>query len=797
MGTDLRLALRAIARMPILAAVVVASLGVGIGVNTVVFSWIQGLVVRSLPGVDDASAVHLIEPRAETGTYPGASWREFRDLQTGLASFDSLFAARMVPLNVGEPGRPERKYGLLVSGNYFSGLGLTPLRGRLLADDDTAQPGGAPVIVISHAFWQSHLRGSESAIGHILRVNDRPVTVVGIAPEGFIGTMSGLVFDLWAPATMAPVLLSGSRELDARGIRGYSVMGRLRGGATISRAQAELDRVMESLGRDYPDSNATIVGEVLPFWKAPRGPRQFLIGALAVLQALMIVLLLAICGNTANLMLARAAARTREVGVRVALGANRWRIVRLLMIESVLLGAAGAVLGVLIALWGTEALRADIMPLTRTLPLRFDTSVDTLGLILAGALGIGCGALFGTAPALQLARIQFTTLRTGTASQIRTPLRRVVMAGQAALAIVVVIAAGTFLRSFATTQQRYPGFEREGVLLAAYDLRGRNGSGPAAAAFVDRLLERVRALPAVEDAAIASSVPLDIHGLPLRLFTVDGRARPDGELDSALTNTVTAGYFDVMRIARVAGTDFAPIADTQRAPEAIVNEEFVRRFLAGVEPLGRRIENGGRAFTISGVVRNSLYESFDEPPTPIIYFSYRDRMPTQGELHVRTRAGQELTVANDIRRVVREIDAELPIFNVRTMTEHVDANLFIERIPARMFAVLGPLIVLMAAIGIYAVVAYTAAQRTVEIGVRLALGATRPAVIRAVLASHVGIIAAGAIVGWLGAFVLAPRLDAVSFVVGPALLLTVAFAACFVPARRASRVDPLVALRQE
>ena len=797
MRADIRHALRAIARMPILTLVVVVSLGIGIGVNTVVFSWIQGLVMRPLPGVDDASGIYLIEPRAETGTYPGTSWPELRDLQSRLTSVEQVFGARMVPFNVGERGRPERRYGLLVSGNYFSALRLQPLRGRLLRDEDAAQAGGAPVVVISHAFWQSHLGGAESAIGHTLRVNDRPVTVVGITPPGFVGTASGLVFDLWAPATMAPVLQGGSRELETRGVRGYSAMARLRPGVTPTQVQADVDALMTQLREEFPETNATMVAEVLPFWKAPRGPRQFLIGALAMLQAVMLVLLLAICGNTANLLLARAAARAREVSVRVALGASRWRVMRLLLTESVLIGGAGAGLGVAIALWGTEALRADIVPLTRTLPLRFDTSVDGLGLLLAATLGLGCGILFGTAPALQLARVQATALKAGAVMQVRSRLRSVVMGAQAALAVGVVIAAGIFLRTFATTQRTDPGFTREGVMLAAYDLRGRNGGGLDARTFADRLLARVRAVPGIEAAAIASAVPLDIHGLPMRLFSVDGRARDDGELDSALANTVTPGYFAVMRIAFVRGNDFAPLADTQRQPEAIVNEEFVRRFLGDVEPIGRRVLNGGRAFAVAGVVKTSRYESFGEPPTPIIYFSYRDRPVTSGELHVRTRAGQELAMANDVRRIVREIDAELPVFNVRTLTEHVDANLFVERIPARMFAVLGPLIVVMAAIGIYAVVAFTASQRTVEIGVRLALGATRRAVIASVLASHVRVIAIGTLVGWLAAFVIVPTVDLTAFTIGPAILLAVGLAACLVPARRASRVDPLAALRQE
>ena len=807
MLNDFRLACRAISRMPALAAVIVASLAIGIGVNTTIFSWMQSLVLKPLPGVRDAGSFYLIEPRAETGTYPGTSWLEYADLQRRLASFESIVIARPAPFNIGceeaagngavELCVPSRRFGQLVSGNYFSALALQPVRGRLIDAGDVVHAGAAPVAVISHAFWQGQFNGAEGAIGSTLRVNDRPFTIIGVAPPGFEGTVSGMRFEVWVPATMAPALQAGSRELETRGSRGYWAMGRLRSGATAALAQAELDAVMRDLSRDYPESNATLRGEVLPFWQTPRGPRQFLIAALAVLQLVMLVLLLAICGNAATLLLARATARVREVGVRLALGASRLRILRLLLVESVLLAGLGATLGVLVAIWGTEALRADIVPLTRTLPVSLHSSIDAIGLLVAAILGLGCGVVFGLAPAIQLARLApQLSLRPAGGAPPRSRARDAIMATQVGLAMVVLLAAGLFVQVFLDTQRIDPGFRREGVLLAAYDLRGRPGAG-AARAFAADVLARVRALPAVEAASIASSVPLDIHGLPLRMFTVEGRARPDGELDQALANTVTPGYFATMRIPIVAGADFVDLSDTTRAPEAIVNEEFVRRFLPDVNVLGRRIQNGGRAFTIIGVARDSLYESFAESPTPIVYFSYRDRTPASGEIHLRTRDGAELAIGNDVRRVVRQLDAELPVFNVRTLTEHVDANLFMQRIPARMFAVLGPLILLMAAVGIYAVVSYAASLRTPEVGVRMALGATPQRVLAEFLLDHLRVVGWGALAGWLVVFVIVTEVDVAVFTIAPALLVIVAAIACFVPARRAAAIDPIVALRQE
>jgi predicted permease len=805
---EIRLAVRAIRRMPVLASVVVLSLGAGIGVNTTVFSWMQSLVLSPLPGVRDASSFYLIEPRAETGTYPGVSWIEYRDLQAALPSFREIVAASIAPFNVtcragADGGRdaacvPQRRYGQFVSGNLFAALAVPPLRGRLIDTTDAARVGGAPVVVISHAFWQGQLDGAEDAIGRTLHVNDRPLTVIGVTPPGFEGTVSGMTFDLWVPATLTPVLRAGSRELESRGARGYAAMGRLRPGATRAQAQAELDAAMRQLARDYPGTNATLAAEVRPFWQTPRGPRQFLIGALAVLQVVMLLLLLAICGNAATLMLARATARTREVGVRLALGASRARIVGLLLAESLLLAGVGAAVGVAVALWGTEALRADIVPLTRTLPVAIHTRIDALGLLVACALGLAGGGLIGMAPALQLSRVApQRSLRPGGGPPARSRARDAIMAAQVGLATIVLVAAGLFFRSFLDTQRLDPGFRRQGVLLAAYDLGGRNVVSLDSRQFARDALAAVRALPGVEAAAIAASVPLDIHGLPMRPFSIEGRARPDGEPDQALTNTVTPGYFATMTIPVVAGGDFVDLMDTTRAAEAIVNEEFVRRFLAGVEPIGRFVQNGGQTFTIAGVVGDSRYESFGEAPTPIVYFSYRDRPAARGELHVRTRDGGELAIANDLRRAVRELDAELPIFNVRTLAEHVDANLFLQRIPARMFAVLGPLILAMAAIGIYAAVAYATARRTAEVGLRLALGATRRRVVAALVWNHLRVIAWGALAGWLLVFVAVAEIDPVVFTVVPALLLTVAALACWGPARRAARIDPAIALRAE
>ena len=805
---DLRQAWRMVIRTPALATVVVLSVGAGIGVNTVVFSWIQARVLHPLPGVSSGGALLGVEPRTEAGLYTGSSWQEYRDLRAHVRSLPDLLAFRMAPFYIGETGRVERAYGLLISDNYFGALGVKPFLGRF-PDDPTGPGAPAPdaIAVISYGLWQTHYRGSPAALGQSVRVNGRDLTIVGVTPQAFQGTVMGLNFEVWVPATLAPTIVKGSRELDDRNVRGYSLMGRLAPGATRAQAQSELDVAMRQLAQAYPETNATLQGEVLTFWESPRGPQRLLTGALALLQAVMLLLLLAVCGNMANLVLARASSRQKEMGVRLALGARPSRIVSLLLIESLLLTLAGAALGAAIAAWGTSALL--VLPLSG-LPIRFQTNVDWLGLLFAMALGVGCGVLVGAAPAALLARVNpQSALRAGARASGRSRMRHGLMGAQVALALVVLIVAGLFLESFKQTRDTDPGFRREGVLLAAYDLTGRNATPAFTREFPGRLLERLRARPGIEEAALASSVPLDIHGLPSRIFTVEGRPPLSADFDQALANTVTPGYLRVMGIPLLAGTDFAPLDDTTQPPQVIVNDAFVAKYLASAEPgrasldaaINRRLLARGRTFVIVGIARTSLYNAFGEAPTPLIYFSYRDLPLPQGEIHVRTRTGVEAEVTPDVRRAVRDLDPELPIFNVRTLGEHVETNLVFRRVPARMFAVLGPLLLVLVAIGIYAVVAYTVSLRSTEIGVRQALGATPSRLVGALVTQSLGVIGLGAVIGWVIAFtayvlVTGEAMNVPIFVGVPVLLLTFAAAACWWPAWRATKIDPVAALKQ-
>lgn len=797
---DLRHAARALRRMPVVSAVVIASLAVGIGVNTIVFSWLEARVIRPLPGVRDGAAFLQIEPRTAEGNYPSSSWIEYRDLLERVRTLRDLLAFRMAPLYVGETGSVEREFGMLVSANYFPALDVRPAAGRFFRADEVSRPGGEPVVIISHGLWRRRFGAAPAAIGRPMRVNGANLTVIGVTPDEFQGTVSGLNVDVWLPATLAPAIAPGSRELENRDSRGYSLLARLQPGLTREQASQELAGIFRQFALDYPETNRSVAADVLRFWDSPRGPQRMLTSALAVLQATMLLLLLAICGNTATLVLARASTRQREMGVRLTLGAGPWRVARLLLTETVLLAVIGSALGAVVAVWGTRALQ--ILPLTG-FPLRFQTRVDWQGLAFAWALGIGCGLLTGAAAALQLARVDPQgALRAGAKSAARSAMRQTLMGVQVALALVVLIVAGLFLQSFLDTRRIDTGFRREGVLLAAYDFSGRALDAPRLRTFTGALLDRLRATPGVEGAAVASSVPLDIHGLPTRRFAVEGRKTGDVADPEVSVNTVSPGYFATMQIAMRSGADFVPLDNVTAPPQVIVNEAFAARYLSGLEPIGQRIQSRGRTFTIAGVVATTVSNAFGEPPTPVLYYSWRDTPWANGEIHLRTRPGAEAAMAQAIRRTVGGLDAELPVFNVRTLSDHVDTNLVLRRVPARMFAVLGPVLLALAAMGVYAVVAYSVSQRTTEIGVRLAIGATSSRVVADLVGESLRVVVAGLLAGWLAAFILAselasmPTIDLAVFGGVPLLLLAVAAAACWQPASRAARIDPASALRE-
>ena len=746
----IRHAFRTIGRMPGLAAVVILSLGVGIGVNTAVFSWIQAILLKPIPGVDEQR--QLLSRRAEV-RHRHLS-RACRGRSTAISNRDCSRSRSWSPsgwrrstsARQGAPSGPTRSSCPEISSARF---GCGRRRDGSSRQDEVERPGAEPVVVISHDYWQTHFAGSPSAIGQTIRVNDLALTIVGVAPERLPGhDPRAAIRPVGAGHAGAGAVrrIERARRSQSARLLGDGPPARRRGRSAAHRRVRDGDA---RAGRVIPESNGRISGELMPYWRAPRGPQMMFITALGILQGVMLLVLLAVCGNTANLVLARASARHREVGVRLALGAGPGSVIRLMLAENLLLGICRRRSSAsLIAWWGTEALRS--MPPYGAFPVRFQTSLDALGLAFAVVLGIGSGLLFGAAPALA-ARTRRSAAGAAQRIEVAGPQRHPRRPDGAAVRPRAARAGrrGSLLRKLrrdARHRSRVPG---RGT--AARDLRPeRHGHDRRVSRAVCDATARSPAARAVgESVALANSMPLDIHGLPLRGFTLEGRAQTTAQQEAGAQQHRLArllqdhGHPDRRR------RGFCRHADHDAPPQVIVNEEFVRRYIAPADPLGRRLHERRSDYTIAGVVKNSTYDAFGEPPTPAFFFSYRDRPRWLGEIHLRARPGSETLLASEVQRAVREIDASLPVYNIRTMAEHVERNLFLRKIPARMFVVIAPLLLALVAIGIYAVVSYTVSQRTTEIGVRIAMGATGDRVVRQIVKEGLIVTSAGLILAWV------------------------------------------------
>jgi predicted permease len=656
--------------------------------------------------------------------------------------------------------------------------------------------------VISYDYWHAHFAGSMAAIGRTLYVNDAPFTIVGVAPRRFQGTTLGLAFDLWIPATMAPVVIAGSREIDDRGQRGYTVFGRLRTAVPPAAAQQDLDRVMRDLAAAHPETDGALRAAFTPFTNPPRGPLRLVNSALAVLQGLMLLVLVAVCSNVATLVVAKVSARQREFGIRLALGASRARAARLVLAEAGWLAAFGTAGGILLAWWGVAALQVGQLAIA--IPVRFQTEVDTWGLAMAAGAGGLATMLIAGAPIWFLLRLPPQQLvRDGGRAGPRGGGRPLLMGLQVALATLVIATAALFVGRFREARDVDPGFQANGVLLAAFDRTGRSLDASRNRAFAARALGAVRAMPGVTSAALATSVPLDIHGLPSRAFTIEGHTRADGDTDRALANVVSDGYLETMGIRLLRGRDFRPLDDTAPPAEAMVNQAFVDRYLPGEAVLGRRLRSGGVTYTIVGVAATTVSDAFGEPPTPLVLYAFAARPGPSAEIHLRTTPGAEAGLSSSLQRVFRALDPTVPLFNIRTLERHIATNLVLRRVPAQMFLVLGPLLLCLAAFGVFAVVDHAVSRRMAEIGIRLALGARPGAIVRAMIAGVMGVVALG--VGAAMALVVMIDLHAIrggvrdlpALLGTPVAILAVTAIASWLPARRASHVAPSTVMRHE
>lgn len=681
-----RHAYRYLAKTPFLSAVIILSLAIGIGTNTVVFSWLKGAVLSPLPGV--TVPVQLLETKDDTGNYAGTSWLEYQDLRELLPSFSQIAIQRMRVLSLGDTITDARIYAELVSANFFAVLGVAPRLGRFFQADEATQPGSAPVAVISYEFWQRHFPGAPDILGRTLKLNGLVFTVIGVTPPDFRGGFNSLAFDVFVPASMAERLVAATSELKNRDNRPYVMLARLKPDTTKAQVQGELAAAAQHLVATHPDTNRGLGFELLPVWQSPRGGVA-VVASLVTLQIFTGLILIVVCANTANLLLARASGRQREIGVRLALGAGPGRILRLLLGESVLLALLGAGGGILLSLWGTDLIGQ--LPMPAGLPIRLAPSMD--GLSLGFAIGVAtlCGLAFGLAPALQLARSDVQTSLAGGHGSLRgrSRLREALVGMEVAVALVVLVLAGLFLSSFRHAQHASPGFDSGRVLLVGIDLGERGYNRNTGGALLDDLLQRLNALSGVTQAAAANFVPLDMRGLSTGVISIEGK--PFDPNRRILYYAVTPGYFSALGIPLIAGTDLAPRQRADLPLDAVIDDEMARRYWPSENPVGQRFEVDGNTYVIAGVARTPKLERMRETPRPAAWLSMRNRFVSIPILQIRTTEADPRVLLPAVRNTIRQLDPGLPVIDPRTLAQHIESNLLIERIPAQLLAVLAPL----------------------------------------------------------------------------------------------------------
>jgi predicted permease len=809
---DIRFALRTFGKAPAFALTAVISLALGIGLNTTIFTIINALFLNPLPvhRVSEIVAVYTVDTNntSQLGNVLQMSYPNYKDFRDRNASFASMAAYSFpTPASLSTGGEGDPVFLELVTGNYFTTLGVTPLTGRLLGPEDDRVPGASPVLVLEHRAWKRRFGGDPNVVGRSVTVNGTAFTIVGIAPDGFRGVNSFFGPDAWAPTMMYRELLPAQFRswVDERRALAFNVAARLKPGVAAAQANAEMVALAKTLETEHPAPNQGRTITLRPLTTATifPGVRDALVRGGAVLMVIVGLVLLIACSNVANLLLARATARGQEIAVRLALGANRGRLLRQLMTENILLSLIGGALGVVIALWSLRLIwstRPAFAPQNLIEP-RLD------GTVLAFTLGVSVitGLVFGLAPALQASRPNVVgALKDHSRSAGRRRralgLGNLLIVGQVALSLVALITAALFLRSSQAAAQIDPGFDTDHVVVMNVTPGQQGYDQPRAEQFYRDVAATVRAVPGVTAASWATNLPL--FGFVQRSLFVEGREAAPPVLTTTID--VDTGYFMTADIVLKRGRDFTE-ADRTGPPVAIVNETMARRYWPDSDAIGKRfrfyVEKEYRE--IVGVVETVKYATLGEDPQPAAYRPMQQAYSDSAVLYVRA-ARDPMALIEPVRRAIHQHDARMPVQNPQVVKDVVSQSLWAVNLAAGLLGIFGVLALVLACVGLYGVMSYSVGQRTREIGLRMALGAGRPAVLALVLRQGLTLVGAGLVLGVAGAFA-ASRLvgtllygspsDPVSFAGASGALVAVALLASLVPARRASRVDPVIALR--
>ncbi len=810
---DLRYGLRNLRNAPGFALVALLTIAIGIGANTTIFSWIRALLLDPLPGATQPERIVAIENTAADGEPLTSSYLDFQDFRDNLRLVNLVSARYGNVFSVGEGPNTDRVWAEMVSGNFFDSLGVRPEAGRFFsgAERDDQQNAHA-VVVISYSYSKNHYGSDRAAIGATLRINRTPFTIIGVTPEGFHGTRSGLDYELWMPLTMyGQVTHTGTWMLRDRATRNYMLYARLAPGVSIEQARAEVHALAERMAVADADTNQGVGATVLPVWQSHFGTQATLLTPVAILMGAGGVVLLIVCANLANLLLARATARLKEFSIRVALGAKPVRLAAQLLVETLLLAVGGSLCGLLLASWLRGALQWLLPAVAR--PAMLAPPLDAQVFAFTAGLAVFVALLAGLVPALQAARADVNEAlkqggRGATSGIHSHRLRGLLVISEMALAVVALVGAGLFLKSFQLARSIDPGFSPEGVALAQFDFSTAGYTAQQTDSFCLRLRELLERQPGVTAVSYDDTVPLGFHGGNWETLEVEGFVPSPSENMKIYRDMVSPGFFKAMKISLLEGRDFDLRDDSTSSKVMIVNQEFVRRFLGKGSAIGRKVHGWGEWFTVIGVVRNSKYHRVTESAQPYFYIPIRQEFRPEYGLTFQVRTSGPVNDATAaLRRVAAQIDPGLTIFDAAPMTEYIAGSLFGPKIAANLLSVLSGVGLLLAAIGLYSVMAYSVAQRTGEIGIRVTFGAQPRAVLRMVVWQAMQFALTGLVAGVLLAAALVRLVSSALVSISPAdpavyaaaavFTVLIALASTAIPALRAVRIDPMVALRQQ
>jgi len=807
---DLRFGGRMLIRAPGFSILAILCLTLGIGTNAAVFSWIEGILIRPYPLVayQDRMVALTGTTRGVTG-HDGLSYPDFLDLEKNSTLFESFIIDKIMGTTLSVGDRAERMTGGTVSANYFDALGVRPILGRGFRLEEGTGRNAHPVTVISYLTWKDRYKGDPAIIGKTQYMNGVQHTIIGVAPEKFHGTFIGYSFNFWVPTSMQETFDSTGYKLEDRGARWIEAYAFLKPGVTRRQAQAELSAISQRLENDYPEINRGHGVELFPLWKTPFNQAGNLSPTLGITMAVVFLVLLIACANVSNLLLARSLLRRHEMTMRLALGAGRRRLIKQLFTEGLLLSVIAAVGGIAVAYWCRNALvLAFPSPLPGTV-IDFPGQIDWRVLLISAAICIGATLLFALMPALHASDVDLSgALKTEAGGLVagsgRSRLRSVLVLVQVALSFVLITGTGLLLQSLERIQNSDPGFSTRNVVVTSVDLFSAGYKLDQAKIFYDQLLERVRALPGVESATLERVRPFSYSVYSSAPLEIEGYQPPRDEQVAADYTQVGEEYFATIGIRLVAGREFTRNDDENAPPVAIVNETMAAKFWPGKDVLGQRLKLKDKWLQIVGVAKDSKYRTMLDTPKPFFYVPVRQNFFVQNGWIIRTRQSAA-AMMNALAREIHVLDANLAPLNTISLQQQVDEMSYTHRLAVTLVALFGGMALFLAAIGLYAVMSYAVSQSTRELGLRMALGAGVTDLLRLVMSRGLVLTAGGVVLGAMVAlgltrlmgnllYKVSPR-DPFAFGVAFAVMTIVALIACFLPAWRATRIDPVQALR--